>query len=1226
MELHTHKGFHHRQQQEDERSQMLSLNRRLESYLGRVKLLEGENQLLGQEIQALRCSSHGALSSRKGLEEDLQQARVELDKTWRERTKTELEVCRLSEELQALDLQRQREAQAQMEAKMKLEQSRKELGEEQRAQMWLREKVNQMEYEMKLLIQTHQEDVAHMEETLSRSRAAVTSTWAPNRGQTLNLQELGHEYSQRATRARQEAAEAHQAQFALLEESLNQARDRLAQVGQEKKESLLKLQALEKELSSAQNISLHLEKTAEQQRDRHGQEVHELQEHLQGLEEEREELGQQIQRIVTENRSLLQLKLSLGLEVSTYRALLDSERLRGDVPAANQTRSICITDAAFSPRGFKENHHSQLTTRHKTSPLSAVYATKRRSTSAAFTPTSDWKRNPVTISETPKISHRHVEDHSDEESAKTTKYTMWASPYPKVLQSGAVENFRPQEVQEKVTYAEPLSPPNEEEDKEGEVDWNNGGVGPPEEEVLQESVVSCQLKSSLPLHDEVKHFTPYHVRMTEEACGFPDEPDKDVSAEEEEKEEPHAPIEAWLEEEFMGNVGENVPEETSDSETDAVLEPTCESRTSTPASDPEESFFNHEEDGSQDGVVAGDDAEITNAQGTKCAEVVGVEGELKDNLYPDGEEMDTWDSVIERKADLKEEEKMKNNVEKGQHAEPEEDISVREHSQRRARQEVTDTVQQENTLTSVIDTHLHDDAQNADTDKEQSPERDEEDNDDDEDSQNVSVSWRTELESDSYAQDNTLADTRPLIRYKSDETDVNPQVSQRDESESSEGEEDQKAGETGSGAWYGSKSRRSGTMEDLCEEADGESLDEDFEPGYTHDQDRDVGHFLGKDRESGEEMINEEQSEEETEELPEPVEHSLHTDPDLNEELDTDWLVERELENLSTYSYSAHFAQKKLMESEEALNLQEKFVEEMTEEEEEPEVLMSTSKIEEEADYNVSVVTHTDVTEGQELINRPESQNIMDQSSTVHGTADSDDLQDVVKMEAGSMEALSASEEHPMEEVPCSQVFPEFPEAAEWEVLRDITAQNEDDHMYDEVTESLQSFHDDGGAGQAAEVSTDSVPDGAEIFQVKNSTESFKTTSKDNDLPRLLSSGINHDLWLSSLDTGATYQPDDACDQAAERANQNLGISDSLAWGDLENPNVVNGNSRMDIDSSKASVTKKEQEQMEVKPARGRDGVQGERVHSEGSEDEGEIWSSGEEKIHKKATWSEVSD
>lgn len=43
------------------------------------------------------------------------------------------------------------------------------------------------------------------------------------------------------------------------------------------------------------------------------------QEHLESLEVEKHELGQQINHIIMENRGLTQLKMSLGLEVATYR-------------------------------------------------------------------------------------------------------------------------------------------------------------------------------------------------------------------------------------------------------------------------------------------------------------------------------------------------------------------------------------------------------------------------------------------------------------------------------------------------------------------------------------------------------------------------------------------------------------------------------------------------------------------------------------------------------------------------------------------------------------------------------------------------------------------------------------------------------------------------------------------------------------------------------------------
>lgn len=256
---------------------MLNLNRRLETYLSRVKVLEEENALLAKEIHVMRRNHQGASTRRKGLEEELRQARLEVDAVWRDRVLTELEVGKLTEELQALDLQRHREAEAQVTAKTKMEQSRKELEEEQRAQIWLKEKVRQLEQEMQLLIQTHQEDVLHLEATLTHSSARMPHTLAQRDNQAANLRQLEHEYSQKATRAWQEAAEAYQGQLTRLEESLNQARSRLTQVDQEKRESQLRLQALEKEITSAQDVRLHLEKTAAQQRDRHSQDIQQLQ-------------------------------------------------------------------------------------------------------------------------------------------------------------------------------------------------------------------------------------------------------------------------------------------------------------------------------------------------------------------------------------------------------------------------------------------------------------------------------------------------------------------------------------------------------------------------------------------------------------------------------------------------------------------------------------------------------------------------------------------------------------------------------------------------------------------------------------------------------------------------------------------------------------------------------------------------------------------------------------
>lgn len=911
-----------------------------------------------------------------------------------------------------------------------------------------------------------------------------------------------------------------------------------------------------------------------------------------------------------------------------------------------------------------------------------------------ITATPIWSRKPVTLTETPKISMKPADE-------DTTKSATLETPYPKILQDGAVENFRPQEVHETVTYAEPLSPPNEQEaettsgDKEGEEDWKNGGVERP----VVEAVVSCQVESGLsteaPINDAVSqhqfttpNLTPYHVRMSEEPCGFSDESDKDVPfeipGEKEDMQEPHAPIDAWVEKEFIGKEEEHVKEETSDSETEAELEPNFDSRTSTPVSECElVTDFSRDENILKE-VAVEIKQEISSS-------IVGTdETDVEDKLYPDGEEMDTWDSVIERKVDVKTDEGIKKDEEKRQHAEPEEDISAREqgHGKRDSRQDFAIDVQQDSKVaSSMMDTQVD----QVTLDQEHAQEDDEEE--DSQNSQNVSVSWRTELESDSYALDNTLADTRPLIRYKSDDTDANTQASHMDESESSEGEQEKKIGETGT--LIEGKSKRFGTMEDLCEEVEGEALDEEYNLGYTHIEDRDVADGVTvsehatpvNDTESAEEIrkVSEGHSDEAMEE---PSKSTVPTNVDYDEELETDRLVEQELENLATDSYSAHFAQQQIRQSAEMLHLEGKSFEEMTEPDEdgtsscaEPEVRVNqqlassttiidqenlyfsdssmvmpqtdmlaveqvqhkdqeaTEKREEEDEHNVSMVTHVDLTEDHSgftdfatRLDMEETKNSEEPDSMVQVTADQENLQDVApSTEVKEVEpagASSVSQEHLLEDVADCQEFPEVPETADWEVLENPSEDFEirDQHVKcDNVPESAETYlHDDGGSDEGVmarkeepiEISPDSAPDEKDIFVVKNSTELLNTNGKDNGLHGFISPGVKTDFWVSSLETGATYQPDDVSNEAVEQTNQNLGFADNLVWGNLGNTNVVNWNSRVDIDSSKVLAAKKEQEQMhsEVKKVFSRN-VEGELVHSDESEVEGESWSSGEEPV-----------
>lgn len=922
------------------------------------------------------------------------------------------------------------------------------------------------------------------------------------------------------------------------------------------------------------------------------------------------------------------------------------------------------TDAVFSSQGVKKNYHAHVSPSHKATSFPSVRG-KPGAMLTAVTATPAWSRKPATYTETVKAS-------TPPAFVETTPSETWTTPYPKILQDEVIENFRPQEVHETVSHAEPLSPPNEQEvlaetpeGHEGTEDRGNVGAKPLEEGPVVEAVVSSQVESVLrtepPFKEEVTrqqlntpNLTPYHVKMKEETCGFSDEPEKDAP-------EPHAPVVAWEEKEGEGKEEEQVQEETSDSETEAVIEPNFESRTSSPASEyePEESMFQKVMDVGRDEDVVKEEV-VEMRQETSCSTRGSSEMEAEDKLYPDGEEMDTWDSVIEKKVDLKTHDGTKKDEEKQQHAEQEEDISTleQEHEKRETRQELNTHVQQDDTVDTPM-THAQNDEEGP---RAESDAPGNEEDDEEEDSQNVSVSWRTELESESYVEENTLADTRPLIRYKSDETDANTQASHLDESESSGGELEKKVGEME--PWVEGKAKRFGTMEDLCEEVEEEALDEEYDLGYTYTEDGDVGRGKAEpatavnDEETDKERmrgVSEGHLEVEAEERREPM---APANVDYDEELEIDRLVEQELENLDTDHYSAHFAQEQASVSEKMVDMQHKSAEETAEEEEDTfpsgdsevkvnqELTSSTAvtdqpdgqldvsdssatdpelppkdqeapeKRQEEDEHNISMVTHADEADFLIGLKGEESNTSSGPNPALQLAADEGSLQEVT--DAAPMETYSVSQEHLVEDVSdCQQI----PETAEWEVLEnpseDIRDQNPDYEGSDHLPESAESpLHDDGGIERSLMTPPFTVPD--DIFVVKDSTDVLKKNGKDGSLHAFFSSTVKSDYWVSSLETGATNQSEDPCNKAAEPTHQNLafaGNSGNLVWEDLENPNEWS--SSLDIDSSKALVAQKEQELMhsEVKPVFCRNAAEEEMVHSEESEAEAESWSSGEEPV-----------
>ncbi|XP_062321445.1 nestin [Osmerus eperlanus] len=1297
MERHTTRCSHHTPLDE-ERHQMLNLNSRLGTYLGRVRLLEEENEVLRQEVQHLRHNGKEDASRREELENELYGARLEVEVAWRKKVQVEMEIASLGEELRGLSLQRQKVAGAHGEARKRLVESEKEMEEERRAQIWLKEKVRQFEMELNSQTQTHEENVAYLHATLAHARPTASPMPAQADSQLLGLLDPRDGYSQTAARAWQEATEAYEGQVARLEESLSQASTRLAQVGQEKNDSQMKLQALEIELASSQDLKQYLEKRVVQQRYQQTQEFQQLQAHLEALEVEKVELGQQIDELLMNSRGLLQMKMSLGLEVVTYRALLDSESLKVEV-AKHQPRSVCNTDPRPSPRGVKQTSQIQTLSSHRNGALSSIPAAPLRSKTNIISITSISTPKSVTCSETHKSSLK-----AKEEQVDVSRPAYGRSAYPKVLQ-GSVQ-FRPQTVSKEVSYNEPLSSPNEQEievdvksarsdrneplpqDREEGENRNSDGLSAVQPVVSISHLVHLTGKPIF--SDDAEECTnPREILETE--CpvtkpkgpfSFPEDNLNEVTPKVPgEKEGPQldlpvSPIHAWHE--GPGTESEEAAwmnDGSSGSETEAVMEPTLETGTSSPASESqtEETMFNqptelHEEFHYQETGPMG----LTEAS-KECRSWKHKE-HLEDKVYSDGDEMDTWDQVMERNVPGKKENMNVENDER--------------ETQRIALGEYVSAPEQEELdIKNVVDSLIHQDSHmtleltDTDQDEEKDPEKA-----NDDDSPNASSSWRTELECDSYAQDNTLADTRPLIRYKSDETDANTQASHIEESESSDCDEGRKVGEAGTDAWGESQSKRFGTMEDLCEEAVGETLDEEYNRDNPQTEcmiSGQAGEYVTPGiGEHADQILRdaEDQSDDETEELTERGESTSRSLEHYDEE-GIDKMVEKELEVLSISTYSARFQQHTAEGAEQTERVKANTTDMLKIEgleQIDPETAPSTHSMHLNESYeydsvqessadrtqvpdqgnvfneqwkmdgdeqNLSIQTPVDLIEEDsitsKLNNLPERQDNLNNSNSSDGDEESsnasqcsqpiarvkyphpENLVDVVvplqNLELPTEEPFSGLQDHPME---CSDWTTDqgHPQTEAWEFLespnkrlqsRDRFVEQSQSHTQD--TKNIIPECEAGGEVEDICVVQSESPDKMtdECDIFQVQKSEEQPTTKREGTRSFFSSSVQNELWSSSQDTGATHQPDILNDREAEQSNQNLTFGDSEAWETLENLKVANGNTDMEPDEPKAPVFYKEEEQ---RLPLAKQQLCRDVVEGEDSEEEGvDSWSSGEE-------------
>ncbi|XP_006861797.1 PREDICTED: nestin [Chrysochloris asiatica] len=322
----------------EESFQMWELNRRLEIYLSRVKALEEQNELLSAELGGLRAQSADA-SWRARADEELAVLRALVDQRWREKHAAEVARDNLAEELEDVAGRCQQQRLARERAAEEAARSRRAVEAEKCSGTWLSSQAADLERELEVLRAAHEEERA----SLNAQAACAPRGPPPSRGSPASAPEV-EELAQRLGEAWRGAVRGYQERVAHMEASLGQVREQLGRAVQGAREGRLELQQLQAERGGLQERRAALEQRLEGRWQERLHATEKFQLAVEALEQEKQGLQNQIAQVLEGRQQLAHLKMSLSLEVATYRTLLEAENTRLQTPGSGSKASLSFQD------------------------------------------------------------------------------------------------------------------------------------------------------------------------------------------------------------------------------------------------------------------------------------------------------------------------------------------------------------------------------------------------------------------------------------------------------------------------------------------------------------------------------------------------------------------------------------------------------------------------------------------------------------------------------------------------------------------------------------------------------------------------------------------------------------------------------------------------------------------------------------------------------------------